>query len=191
MSEFYAFRTGDDTPIQPMRVKLRAGDPQVVKDLEDPNSNLDIRQVIILEVQAWVSPEEVARVFRTVRANLLEEEERIQAKPSTLEIGAFAWREWRRAKEEGRDLPTWAELKRLWLEDHPGDKRIEGHGDFQRYFNRAKEAVFPKYLDLLFPAPPELKAEIEAMKARMFRRLSAPAKKAENAAHFENRPTRE
>lgn len=191
LSEFYAFRAGDDTPTRPMRVKLRTGGPGVFRDLEDPNSDPDIRQVIILEVQAWVPQEEVAKVYGSAQSKLLKEDGYIRHKPSTLDIAAFVWREWRHAREEGRDLPTWPELRQLWLKYHPGDKRIEGHGDFQKYFNRAKEAVFPKYLDLLFPAPPELKAEIEAMKARMFRRLSAPAKKAENAAHFENRPTRE
>jgi hypothetical protein len=167
LSAFYAFRTGDDTPTQAMRVQLRPGGPQV----DD-----DIRQVIHMQVQAWVSPEEVCDVYRAIRTGLLEEQERIQKKPSTLEIAAFAWRQRRQALDEGRELPSWAALKELWLQEHPNDNRVRGHGDFQRYFNRAKEAVIPKYRKILFPLPPREKAEFEAMKARMIKTLEASKK---------------
>lgn len=162
LSEFYALRTGDDTPTEAMTVKLGAGGPPV---------DGDSRWVVRMDVQAWVSPEEVCDVFRTVRDGLLEEKERIQAKPSTLEIATFVWRQQRKAVEEGRDLPSLTTLRDLWLQNHPGDKRVRGHGDFPRYFRRATNAIIPRYRKILFPLPPHKKAEFEAMKQRMTAKL--------------------
>lgn len=158
LSEFYALSTGEDTTTEAMTVKLRAGGPRVHEDS---------RWMIHMEVQAWVSPEEVRDVFRTVRDGLLEEKERIQAKPSTLEIATFVWRQQRKAVEEGRDLPSLTTLRDLWLQNHPDDKRVRGHGDFPRYFRRATKAIIPRYRKILFPLPPREKAEFEAMKQRM------------------------
>lgn len=163
LSEYYAFRTGEDAPTQAMRVKLRVGGPQV---------DGDIRQVIHMEVQAWVSPEEVRDVYRSVRKGLLEEKERIQAKPSTLEIAAFVWRQRRQALQEGRNLPSWATLKELWLQNHPDDKRVRGHGDFPRYFRRGAKAVVPRYRETLFPW-----SGAGPMKKRMIRILDAHIEK--------------
>lgn len=176
LSEFYALRTGDDTPTEAMTVKLGAGGPLV---------DGDSRWVVRMDVQAWVSPEEVRDVFRTVPDGLLEEKERIQAKPSTLEIATFVWRQQRKAVKEGRDLPSLTALRELWLQNHPHDKRVRGHGDFPRYFRRATNAIIPRYRKILFPLPPREKAEFEAMKKRMIATLKAIKEKHGNVQIIE------
>ncbi len=175
LSERYALLAGEPDAyplIEPLKVKIERRD---VGTEEDPGL------MLVLEIDVWVPPEEVARAYRTVRSQILDEEGG-RTDEGTLEVARFVWNE---ERKNGGKRPSWALLLERWKRDHPDETRFRSYSNFRQYFIRGRNAAIPLYKNVLFPLPPEQRAEAEALNERLTSALQAYAKRTDNRFHFE------
>jgi hypothetical protein len=101
--------------------------------------------------------------------------------PRALEVYRFV-REQERLRE-GRS--TWPVLWELWNRRHP-DKRFKTYNNLRQYFMRGARAVEDPGFKPPVPKkiPPKVKAEVDAMKKRIIKKLDTWAEKTDNAPLF-------
>jgi len=96
--------------------------------------------VWVMAAELWVAAEEVARSFRAAQRNLMAKPDQPRTHTRAFEVARFVWA----VEAERGELPSWAELCRLW-NDSPMTEPFDRWRDFHTYFKRGKRATLPRY----------------------------------------------
>jgi hypothetical protein len=162
MSELSAFRTGiegEPPQIEPVKAKVRAAGGRKDRTLH--------RWVVSLDIEVWVPVEEVARVYRNLQQQFIDEQG-VRTEEGTYEVARFVWRELRR--NDGSRL-TWPSLLERWKQEHPNDNRFKTYNNFRQYFVRGEQATVPRYKWPTIQTSPEQEVQIKRTKERWIARL--------------------
>jgi hypothetical protein len=162
MSELSALRTGvegEPPQIEPLRARVHAAGGRKDGTLH--------RWVVSLDVEVWVSAEEVARVYRNLQQQFISEQGG-RTEEGTYEVARFVWRELR--KNHGSRL-TWPVLLERWKQEHPDDHRFKTYNNFRQFYMRGERATVPRYKWPTIQISPEQEAEIVRTKERWIARL--------------------
>jgi hypothetical protein len=150
---------GDVSQIRPIKSKVR---------LRHDLVGVSGRWVVLLEVDSWVPPEDVANLYRNIRQNFVNEKDS-KTEEGTFELARFVWRE--QALNDGQ-RPKWTTLFERWNLQNPS-RRFATYNSFRQCCVRGMEATLPRYKEFpdLKPLTGERKEQVSAMKARLLNKL--------------------
>ncbi len=97
--------------------------------------------MIRLQIEAWVPPEDVKRVYAEQQRKLLMNHGPPKTQALTYDVARFVWgQEFAHGKR-----PRWTKLREWWNQRHPEKMQFNDHSTFRTYFVRGERATPPKY----------------------------------------------
>ncbi len=100
------------------------------------------RWVIRLQIEAWVPPEDVKRVYAAQQRKLLRERTPQKTQALAYDVARFVWGQ---VFSHGGQRPRWEKLREWWNESHP-DQQFSDYRVFRTYCERGMKATPPKYV---------------------------------------------
>ena len=101
------------------------------------------RWVIRIQIEAWVPPEDVKRVYAEQQRKLLREHTPQKTQALAYDVARFVWGQ---VFSHGGRRPRWQKLREWWNERHPEEVRFGDYRAFRTYFRRGEKATPVKYV---------------------------------------------
>jgi hypothetical protein len=101
------------------------------------------RWVIRLQIEAWVPPDEVKRVYADLQSKLLKNHAASKTQALAYDVARFVWGQ---VLAHG-ERPPWTKLREWWNERHPEEKKqFKHYRTFRTYYQRGKKATPVRYV---------------------------------------------